>query len=258
MTNSPRTIAVTGSASGIGAATAAVLRERGDNVIGVDLRDAEVRADLSTAAGRAAAVAAITEQAGGSLDGLITCAGLSQTGALQVSVNYFGTVDLVRGLQPALAAAPAGRVALVGSISATQGHDAELVAACIAGEEARGLELAEGLVEKHRGHEIYSSTKAALWQWLRTIAVTPEFAGAGIPVNAIAPGVVLTPMTADLIADPQWKQIMDTAVPMPLNGYALPETIANALIWLISPENTHMAGQMIFVDGGAEVLTVKK
>ena len=48
-----RTIAVTGSASGMGAATRAVLEADGQRVIGVDLRDAEVVADLSTAEGRA-------------------------------------------------------------------------------------------------------------------------------------------------------------------------------------------------------------
>ncbi|QVI60084.1 SDR family NAD(P)-dependent oxidoreductase [Nocardioides faecalis] len=97
-----RTIVVTGSASGIGAATAALLRERGDRVIGVDLREAEVCADLSSPAGRDAASSAVFAQVGdGALDGLVTCAGLSRAGAPQVSVNYFGTVDLVRPCWPA-------------------------------------------------------------------------------------------------------------------------------------------------------------
>lgn len=254
---SARTIVVTGSASGIGATVAAMLRERGDRVIGVDLRDAEVCADLSTAAGRAAAVAAVTDQCGGVLDGLVTCAGLSRAGAPQVSVNYFGTVELVVGLQPALAASDAGRVALVSSISSTQPSDAELVELCLAGDEAAGLVRAEALVAGGRSHEIYASTKLALNGWLRTTSVSPDFAGAGIPVNAIAPGVVLTPMTAELISDPQWKAIMDQAVPMPLGGYAPPEAIASALLWLIAPENSHMAGQVIFVDGGAQVVTAR-
>ena len=51
-----RTYVVTGSASGVGASTAALLRDRGDRVVGVDLRDAEVEADLSTPDGRARAV----------------------------------------------------------------------------------------------------------------------------------------------------------------------------------------------------------
>lgn len=250
-----RLVAVTGAASGIGAATAHALRQRGDRVVGIDLQDAEVRADLSTAEGRAEAVAAVTDLADGRLDALVTCAGLSRAGAPQVSVNYFGTTELVTGLQPALAAAPAPRVALVGSVSATHPHDAALVEACLAGDEGRALAEADRLVATGRPHEIYSSTKAALAQWLRRISTTPPFAGEGIAVNAIAPGVVLTPMTAELVADPQWKAVMDAAVPMPLNGYAPPETIAAALLWLVSPENSHMAGQVVYVDGGAEALT---
>lgn len=253
-----RVIAVTGAASGIGAVTARLLRDSGDRVIGVDLRDVEVNADLSTAEGRASAVSQISELAGGRLDGLITCAGLSRAGSGQVSVNYFGTTDLVIGLQPVLAAAPAPRVALVGSISGTHPNDTAIVEACLAGDEAAGVAAAEAAVAAGRSHEIYSSTKAALVQWLRRIAVTPEFAGARIPVNAIAPGVVLTPMTAELVSDPQWKEIMDAAVPMPLNGYAEPEVIGNALIWLIAPENSHMAGQVVYVDGGAEVVTSRR
>lgn len=249
-----RTVAVTGAASGIGAATAGLLRDRGDRVIGVDLKDVEVCSDLSTAEGRAAAVARVAELADGRLDGLITCAGLSQAGSGQVSVNYFGTTDLVTGLQPVLAAAPAPRVALVGSIAGTHPNDSAIVEACLAGDEAAGVAAADAAAAAGRAHEIYSSTKAALAQWLRRIAVTPAFAGAGIPVNAIAPGVVLTPMTAALVSDPQWKEIMDGAVPMPLNGYAEPEVIANALLWLIAPENSHMAGQVVYVDGGAQAL----
>ena len=54
-----KTYVVSGAASGIGAATAALLREQGHRVIGVDLRDADVTADLGTAEGRAAAVAGV-------------------------------------------------------------------------------------------------------------------------------------------------------------------------------------------------------
>ena len=60
---------VTGSASGIGLATRERLEASGDNVIGVDLRDAEVLADLATPAGRAAAIAAVLQMTGGCIDG---------------------------------------------------------------------------------------------------------------------------------------------------------------------------------------------
>ncbi len=59
-----RTIAITGSASGMGAATAARVRAAGDRVIGIDVRDADVVADLGTPEGRAAAIVAVTELSG--------------------------------------------------------------------------------------------------------------------------------------------------------------------------------------------------
>lgn len=140
---SERTIAVTGSASGIGAALTNLLQKQGDRVIGIDLRDADVIADLSTHDGRLAAAAAVTEAAGGVLDGVVTCAGTSLPGVLMVRVNYFGTTELVAALQPALAASDAPRVAVVGSISGTQQADDATVAACLAGDEAGAVQAAE-------------------------------------------------------------------------------------------------------------------
>lgn len=244
-----RKIVVTGAASGIGAATVALVRARGDEAIGVDLKDVEVIADLSTPQGRADAVAKILEVTGGQVDGLITCAGLSNNSTTQVNVNYFGTTELVEGLLPALTASN-GRVALVASISATQPTVPAIVDALLAGDEEAAVEAA-GAVE--RVQQIYPSTKFALVQWMRRNAGTPAFAGAGVPMNAIAPGVVLSPMTDALIADPKMKAIMDAAVPSPLGGYASAEAIGHALLWLVARENTNMTGQTIFVDSGAEV-----
>ena len=100
------TIAVTGAGSGIGAATTARLRAEGHTVIGVDLKGAEVTADLGTPDGRAEAIAQITERSGGVLHGFVPCAGISglpgRPASLLVSVNYFGTVELLDALRPLL------------------------------------------------------------------------------------------------------------------------------------------------------------
>ena len=111
------TIAITGSSSGIGAATAKRLRADGHTVIGVDLRGADIEADLGTPQGRADAIAAIAEKSGGVLNGFVPCAGISglpgRPGSILVSVNYFGTVTLLEGLRPLLAkGAPAAAVAI--------------------------------------------------------------------------------------------------------------------------------------------------
>jgi NAD(P)-dependent dehydrogenase (short-subunit alcohol dehydrogenase family) len=247
-----RTIAVTGAASGIGAALSALLTARGDTVIDVDLASVAVVADLSTAAGRAAAVRGIAERAGDRLDGLVTCAGTSVPGPLMVSVNYFGTTELATGLRPMLASSPAGRVAVIGSISGTQPVYAPLVDACLADDEATALVRAEEVMAAGRAPQIYPSTKSALAQWARRTCLAPGWADSGIPVNVVAPGVVLTPMTDGLVDDPQMKQVMDAAVPMPLHGYAQPEAPAQLAAWLVCEENTHVTGQVVYVDGGAE------
>jgi NAD(P)-dependent dehydrogenase (short-subunit alcohol dehydrogenase family) len=246
-----RRIAVTGSSSGIGQALAQQLRSAGETVIGIDLKDAEVCADLGSADGRTEAIGSVLEQCGGVLDGLIACAGINNPSPSLVSVNFFGVTAVAEGLRSALAAAPAPRAAVVGSISGTQPVDAQVVEACLAGDEPAALARAE-VVMGEGPQKLYPSSKAALAQWLRRESVTPEWAGAGIPLNAVAPGVVRTPMSEPLFADERMKALMDRAVPMPLNGYAGPEAIAAALGWLISPENTHMTGQVLYVDGGAE------
>lgn len=247
-----RTIAVSGTASGIGQALAGLLRDQGDTVIGIDLRDADVRADLGGPEGRSRAVAEVLDLSGGTLDGVVACAGVSDFTTLPVKVNYFGAVALLDGLRPALARAEAPRAAVVGSISGTHPVDDAIVRACLDGDETAALRAASKVVEAGAGNQTYSSSKSALAQWLRRVCVTPEWAGAGVPLNAIAPGVVRTPMTEPLFADEAMFKVMNDAVPMPLNGYADAAVIAEALRWLISPVNTHMTGQVIYVDGGAE------
>nr|AIA13721.1 Enoyl-(Acyl carrier protein) reductase [uncultured bacterium] len=250
---SDRTIAVTGSASGIGAALSSLLREQGHRVIGVDLRDAEVIADLATSEGRLAAASSVSAAADGVLDGVVTCAGTSMPSPVLVQLNFFGTTEFITALQPALAASPVPRVAVVGSISATQQADDDVVAACLAGDESLALKAAAATIADRRAHQLYPSSKSALAQWVRRTAIEPGWASAGIPLNVVAPGVVLTPMTEELIADPAMKEIMDTAVPMPLNGYLQASDVAQVLAFLVSEENSHITGQVVFVDGGAEV-----
>ena len=95
------TIVVTGSASGIGAAVRTRCENEGDEVIGIDIKDAEIIADLSTKAGRESAIAGVKQQCGDSIDRFVACAGLAtyvRPPSLIPSVNYFGVIDLLDGL----------------------------------------------------------------------------------------------------------------------------------------------------------------
>ncbi len=249
-----RTCIITGSASGIGAATAALLRERGQRVIGVDLHDAEIVVDLSTHAGRAELVDRAAELSDGAVDAVIANAGLSSESTATVAVNYFGALATLEGLRPLLAASPAPRAVLTASMAALFPPDEELLEACLAHDEPAAVHRASELLGTGAGSAIYGTTKRALVRWVRRNAAAEEWAGAGIPLNAIAPGVIRTPMTSGLTATAEAERALLEMVPMPLNGIAEAATVASLLDYLTSAENSHLCGQIVYIDGGSDVV----
>lgn len=250
-----RTYVVTGSASGIGRATIDALRAQGANVVGVDLRDAEVLADLSSNAGRRAAVGDALSAAHGTVDVVITCAGLALPSGVTASVNYFGMTQFLEGMRPTLAKSPHPRAVLVSSVSAVHPHHSELVDALLLDDEDAALAVAAKYESSDASSSlIYQSSKRAIALWLRREAATDAWAGTGIALNGVAPGLVLTPMTAPLLSTEEGAAMMDATVPTPLNHHQSCDTIAKLLVWLASEQNTHLCGQMLFCDGGAEVV----
>ena len=250
-----RTHVITGAASGIGLATRQLLEQRGDRVIGVDLHDADVIADLTTAEGRASMVADVARLAGGRVDAIHAVAGLALPVPATVAVNYFGMRATLEGLRPLLAGSSTPRAVAVTSMASLLPLDDELVALLTADDEHGAIARADVLAKDPAttGALIYSSTKKALSQWIRRTAATPEWAGAGIPLNAVAPGIIATPMTADFTSTQEARDAVLAMVPMPLNGIAEPVVVARLLAWLTSEENTHLCGQVVFVDGGSDV-----
>ena len=118
------TYAVTGSASGMGHQVAQKLRDAGHTVIGVDIKQADIVADLSTGEGRQAAAAGVLAASGSRLDGAVLAAGLGPTRAadrarLIAQVNYLGVVELLDAWRPALAAADRAKVVVFSSNSTT-------------------------------------------------------------------------------------------------------------------------------------------
>lgn len=249
-----RTYVVSGSASGIGAATAALLRERGHRVIGVDRHGADVVADLATGAGRAAAVAGVQDRTD-VVHGLVPCAGVAGlTGVdprLVVSVNYFGATGLVRGLRPQLAAAGGAAVVLLASNSVTcqPGWPAKVAVACLEGDE----EVARSVAADQEAVQVYPATKAALAWWTRREAVDEAWVGAGIRLNAVAPGLVATAMTDRLREDPVLGVFAD-AYPSALDRPGRAEEVAAAIGFLLSDAASLVVGSVLFVDGGTDAI----
>jgi NAD(P)-dependent dehydrogenase (short-subunit alcohol dehydrogenase family) len=251
-----RTYVITGSASGIGASAAKILKSAGHTVIGVDIHNADVNADLSTASGRQESAAKVIELSQGKIDAVIACAGLAHSTPQTVSVNYFGVTEFLKAILPVLSKSPAPRVAITSSMASLMPNSPELVAACLADDEEKSRAIAQGLVDAGGGAEqlIYGSTKRAISRWIRRESIKPEWAGAGIPLNAVGPGIVKTPMVADMIATTEAREGLLKVVPMPLHGFMEPEAVASLLIWLTGTENTHTTGQTIYIDGGSDAV----
>ncbi len=245
-----RTILVTGAARGIGEATLARLKTEGHRAIGLDLDGADIAADLSTVEGRAAAIGAAQALSGGTLHAVIACAGLvgAETAAM-VAVNYFGTVALLEGLLPLLSRAEQPRAVAVSSSSIILGHDEALVEACLAGDEQGAKALASATP-----NVVYASTKVALSRWVRRTAILPEWAGAGVLLNAVAPGTVLTRITRPILATQEGRAMLAEATPIAVPAYAEPEDVAPLLTFLASADCRYIVGQTIFIDGGKDAI----
>lgn len=249
-----RTHVVTGAASGIGAATTSMLRAGGDRVITVDRQDADVVADLGTPAGRRIALDAVADTTD-VVHGVVPCAGIAGlTGvdpAALVSVNHFGAVELVAGLRPMMAAAAErdGQAAAVllssNSVTCQPGWAAAVARACLAGDEQRARRVAAGYDPVF----VYPATKASLAWWARREGVRGDWAGAGIRLNAVAPGMVATAMTEQLGEDPRLGRFKDT-YPTALGRPGRPEEIAAAIAFLASPVAAYVNGINLTVDGG--------
>ncbi|CAM5474219.1 SDR family oxidoreductase OS=Streptomyces rimosus subsp. rimosus (strain ATCC / DSM 40260 /JCM 4667 / NRRL 2234) OX=1265868 GN=SRIM_034485 PE=3 SV=1 [Streptomyces rimosus subsp. rimosus] len=133
-------------------------------------------------------------------------------------------------------------------------YDSAIVDAALAGDEPAAVRPRRRRPSTAARATSYGSTKAAIARWVRRTAPIEDWAGTGIPLNAVAPGTVLTPMTAPMLADPDTRRVVDASVPMPLHGHARAEQVAALLTWLTSPENTHVTGQVVFLDGGADAV----
>jgi NAD(P)-dependent dehydrogenase (short-subunit alcohol dehydrogenase family) len=96
------------------------------------------------------------------------------------------------------------------------------------------------------GQSAYAATKAGIVQLARTAAA--EFGPHGVRVNAIAPGVIETPLTAPIKANKAWYDAY--AAKSVFNRWGRPEEIVGAAVFLASDAASFVTGSVLFVDGG--------
>jgi len=242
------TTIVTGAASGIGAAVRARLERKGERVIGIDLRGTEISADLSTGDGRRSAIEAVRSEVPGALDGLVLCAGVGahlEDLALILSVNYFGTIELMDGLLPEMSGRPGAAALVVASNSAQYAPfaDYDFVSAMLDGNEEKAREL----VASQNGFMAYGGSKHALCCAVRRR--TESWGAEGVRLNAIAPGSTQTPLLQGAIDHRLYSKRL-AGLKAPLGRNAQPEEIANVIAFLQSGEASFVHGSIIYVDGG--------
>lgn len=241
---------VVGGGSGIGEATARSFARRGWRVVIGDRDEvAAVRVadDLGAAEGRAGAVvvdvtdassvdratAWVAESFGG-LDAIVPCAGMiapapsatvdDESLMRMIDVHLVGTIRCLRAAFPYLKESTAGAIVAVSSVAARLGIPERLS---------------------------YAAAKGGIESVVRTLAV--EWAHHGIRVNAVAPGWVRTPMIQHAI-DEGRLDVSTLEGLSPFERLADPAEVADAVVFLASPEAGFIAGAVLAVDGA---LTVK-
>ena len=218
---------VTGAASGIGAQTCETLRFAGWDVVAADRTpgDGIVALEVTSEPNWDAVVAAAWP-----LDALVNCAGVRS----RAPIPELPLVEFDRLLDILVSGSFLG-IKSVASRWKQEGRGGAIVniASVVSTHAVSGL-----------AH--YVAAKAGVAGLTRASAV--ELATDGIRVNAIAPGVIRTPMTADRLGDPEQLAWLQNRVPMARVGEA--REIADAVEFLLSDRASYITGVVLPVDGG--------
>jgi len=244
---------VTGAASGIGRATARRFASYGAQV---------VVADMNTDGG--AETVSLIQEAGG--EALFVKADVTDEVSVQSLMQQ--TVDTYGGLN--FAANNAGILPKFEPMHQKPVEDFDRVMAvnvrgvflCMKYEIPLMLEKGGAIVNTSSaaglmaqpGVADYAASKHAVAGLTKTAAV--EYAKAGVRINAVNPGGVVTNMTQTIQMDESFAQMMAAAQqsdPHPIGRSAQPEEIANAIVWLCSEQASFMVGHNLAVDGGMTI-----
>ena len=251
------TYAISGSASGMGRETAHRLQGDGHTVIGVDVKDADIVADLSTPHGRKEAADGVVAASGGKLDGAVLAAGLSPSPSRDrprqiAQVNYLGVVELLVAWRPALAEAERAKVVVVASNSSTTvpavpGRTVRALLAHDADKAVRSVQLFGPAAPTM----MYAASKIAVSRWVRRHAVLPEWAGSGVRLNALAPGAIMTPLLQEQLSTPREAKAV-RSFPIPVGGFGDVRHMADWMCFMLSDSADFLCGSIVFVDGGSD------
>jgi 3-oxoacyl-[acyl-carrier protein] reductase len=251
-----RVAVITGAASGIGAATAQIYAEAGAAVVlgwyPGDPHDVRPVLDAVTALG-----------------GKAIAVEVDVSDASDVARLMRTAVDGLGGLDVVVANAGIARQVPTAELSDDEFHrllDVDLVGVFRCFREAIPTMRAQGrgrliatssIAGAHYGwpdHVHYTSAKAGIVGLVRTLAL--DVARDGITVNAVAPGVVVTPQSSDPVNSlgPAGLETFADTVPVGRNGR--PEDIAATFLYLASDEAAFLTGQTLIVDGGVSLQLV--
>lgn len=250
------TYVVTGSASGIGAATSRRLADAGHRVVGVDLHRAEIVADLATTTGRDQALAELAEASPDGWDGAVVAAGLGpheRPLSRIAAVNLFGALACLDGLRDGVAAR-GGAAVVVCSNSAgiTPAEEQPFFPAFLAEDEVAAAAALDDLQGELLGALVYGATKLAVGRAMRARSV--DWAAAGARLNAVAPGPVMTPLLQGSFDDPELGPLVD-ALPVPWGSPPFAaEDIAGVIEFLVTSASAPVHGSILFADGGTDAL----
>ncbi|HUN53370.1 MAG TPA: 3-oxoacyl-ACP reductase FabG [Candidatus Sulfotelmatobacter sp.] len=232
---------VTGGSGAIGAAIARGLAAAGHHVYvhahGGSARAAEAVAAIAAAGGAAEAVAFDVTDAAAAATALET---LLQAGAIQIVINNAGIHD--DAVMPGMRAEQWARVidvSLNGFFNVTQ----PLLMPMIRTRWGRIVNISSvAALVGNRGQTNYAAAKAGLHGATRSLAL--ELASRGITVNAVAPGIIASPMAAAAFD----KETIERLVPMKRAGK--PEEVADLVRFLASDAAAYISGQIISINGG--------
>jgi 3-oxoacyl-[acyl-carrier protein] reductase len=249
MSQCPRVAVVTGSARGIGAATARRLAADGLAVAVLDLHEADAAATvdaIEAIGGRALAVGADVsdpDQVASSIDRVVDV-----LGAPTVLVNNAGvTRDNLLFKMSVEDWDTVLNVHLRGSFLMTRAVQKHMVEA----NHGRIVNLSSTSALGNRGQSNYSTAKAGLQGFTKTLAI--ELGRYGVTANCIAPGFIVSDMTratAERIGEDWDSYLTARSKQIPVGRAGQPEDIAHTVSFLVSEGAGFVSGQVIYVAGG--------